>query len=333
MNFQFEHIEWLPLLALIPALLFIFFWALQRKKYVAKKIGNPVLVKELSRNYSPANFIAKFVFLLLAMSTILLAFLNLRKPGSSANIKRAGVDVVIALDLSKSMLADDIKPNRLEKARQFLYRLMDELSDDRIGLVFFAGHAYLQMPLTTDHSVARIYIQNASPDAVPTQGTVVAEALQRANDAFNSKERKFKSVILITDGEDHDQQAQALGASLAENGVMVNTIGIGSVEGSPIMDPLTDTYKKDLQGQTVISKLNETLLQQLAASTKGVYVRLDDVADAVSKVRAQLDTIEKSPLEDAAFKEYNTYYYYFVAIGLLLLILELLWPERKWRIA
>jgi Ca-activated chloride channel homolog len=333
LNFEFEHIDFLPALAIIPTLLFLFIWILQGKKSIAKKIGNPQLVKELSKNYSPANFIIKFVFVLLALAAIVLGVLNMRKPGQSANLKRAGVDVVIALDVSKSMLADDSKPNRLEKARQFVYKLLDELKDDRIGLVLFAGRAYLQMPLTTDHSAARIYVQNASPDAVPTQGTIVSEALRMSNSAFNSRERKFKSIVLITDGEDHDPEAQTLGASLAQNGVMVNTIGIGSPEGSPIMDPATDSYKTDPQGQTVISKLNETLLQDLANTTKGVYVRLDNVVAAVTRIREQLDTIEKTSLEDATFRDYDTFYFWFIGAALLLLVIEIMWPERKWKLA
>lgn len=332
MKFGFEHIEYLPALAIIPALLFIFIWIVRQKKTIAKKIGNPTLVKELARSYSPVNFIAKFLMLMLATAAIVIALINPQTPGASANVKRAGVDVVIALDVSRSMTAEDIKPSRLEKARQFIYKLLDELKDDRIGLVFFAGRSYLQMPLTTDHSAARIYIQNASPDAIPTQGTVFSEALRMSNSAFNSKERKFKAIVMISDGEDHDAEAQSMGPSLAANGIMVNTVGIGSPEGTTIIDPSTDTYKKDAQGQTVVSRLNESLLKDLAGSTKGVYVRLDNnVASAVTAIKAQLDTIEKSPLEDSAFRDYDTYYFWFIGLALLLVVMEQLWPERKWK--
>lgn len=333
MKFEYEHIEFLPALVILPALVFIFIWIVQQKKAVAKQIGNPALVKDLTRSYSPVNFLLKFIFLLLAIAAIIVAAINIQTPGTSANVKRAGIDVVIALDVSKSMLAEDSKPNRLEKARQLIYKLLDELKDDRIALVFFAGRAYLQMPLTTDHGAARIYIQNASPDIVPTQGTVVGEALKMSNTAFNSKERKFKSIILITDGEDHDAEAQTLSASLAAKGVMVNTIGIGSPEGSMIMDPSTESYKKDAQGQTVVTRLNELLLQQLATETKGVYIRLDNVPEAVTKISAQLDTIEKTSLDDNSFKDYDTYYYWFIGLALLFIIAEFLWPERKWKIA
>lgn len=259
--------------------------------------------------------------------------MNLQKPGKSANLKRAGVDVMLAIDVSKSMLATDSKPNRLEKARQLVYKLLDELKDDRIGLVLFAGRAYLQMPLTTDHSAAKMYVQNAGPDAIPTQGTVFSEALNICNSGFNSKERKFKTIVLISDGEDHDPEALKLASSLGENGVMINTIGIGSPEGSNIIDPSTDTYKVDAQGQPVISKLNEPLLQQLASTTKGVYSRLDNVNETVKIIKSQISSIEKSPIDDASFRDYDSYFFWFIGAAILLLTIEQFWPERKWKIA
>lgn len=333
MKFSFQHIEFLPALAIIPALILLFFFVIRRKKYIAKKIGNPTLVKSLAANYSPANFFLKFLFLLLATTAIVLALMNLQKPGQSANVKRAGVDIMIALDVSKSMLATDAKPSRLEKARQLIYKLLDELKDDRIGLVLFAGRAYLQMPITTDHSAAKMYVQNANPDIIPTQGTIFSEALKVSNTGFNSKERKFKSVVLISDGEDHDPEALKVASSLAENGVMINTVGIGSPEGTNIIDPSTDTYKVDAQGQPVISKLNEPLLQQMAATTKGVYSRLDNIAETVKTLKDQINTIEKTSVDDASFRDYDSFYYWFAGAALLFLIIELIWPERKWKIA
>lgn len=333
MNFHFEYIELLPVLGIVPLLILLFIWAWYRKKSIARKIGDPSLIKDLTSSYSPKNYIIKFLLVVVAIIAIIAAVINPQKPGNNATVKRAGVDVMIAIDVSKSMLAEDAKPNRLEKARQFIYKLTDELKDDRIGLVVFAGHAYLQMPLTTDHSAARIYIQNASPDNVPTQGTVLGEALRMCNSAFNSKERKYKSIVLITDGEDHDAEAQTLATSLAANGVMINTVGIGSTEGLNIMDPATDSYKKDALGQPVVSKLNESLLQQIATASNGVYVRLDKITDAVQTIRTRLNTIEKSPLEDMAFRDYESYFYWLIGAALFLLIAEFFWPEKKWTLA
>ena len=333
MDLRFQHIEYLIALAAIPLLVILYGQVLFWKKNTIKKIGDPKLVQILIVNYSPLNFLLKFLFFTAAMAAVIFAAANLQQPGAMDNVQRKGVDVVIAMDVSKSMLAEDIKPNRLERARQLVYKLMDRLPDDRIGLVLFAGRAYLQMPLTTDHGAARMYIQQAGPDVVPTQGTVISEALRTSNAAFNSKERKFKSIILITDGEDHDPQAVPLAQQMAEDGVMVNTIGIGSAEGAPIMDPATNEYKKDETGNTVVSRLNETELQQLAGATKGVYVKLNDVEAAVNAISKQLNTIATSSLDDNAFRDYKSYFQWFLVIALLLLMVEFFFPERKLKAA
>lgn len=333
LNYRFQHLEYLVALATIPLIVVLYFQLLHWKKNTIKKIGDEKLVQALIANYSPINFLLKFMFFALGLAAVIVAAANLQKPGAMDNIQRKGVDVVIAIDVSKSMLAEDIKPNRLERARQLVYKLMDQLPNDRVGLVLFAGRAYLQMPLTTDHGAARMYIQQAGPEVVPTQGTIISEALRASNSAFNSKERKFKSIVLITDGEDHDPQAVPLAQQLAQDGVMINTIGIGSAEGAPIMDPSTNEYKKDENGVTVVSRLNETLLQQLAGTTKGVYVKLNDVESAVTAVTKQLSTIESSSLDDNAFRDYKSYFQWFLAIAFAFLLIEFFLPERKLKAA
>jgi Ca-activated chloride channel family protein len=333
LNFRFQHIEYLIALATIPLLVVLYFQLLYWKKNTIKKIGDQRLVQALIVNYSPTNFLFKFLFFALALAAVIAASANLQKPGAMDNVQRKGVDVVIAIDVSKSMLAEDIKPNRLERARQLVYKLMEQLPNDRVGLVLFAGRAYLQMPLTTDHGATRMYIQQAGPEVVPTQGTIISEALRASNSAFNSKERKFKSIVLISDGEDHDPQAVPLAQQLAQDGVMINTIGIGSAEGAPIIDPATNENKKDANGNTVISKLNEAELQQLAAATKGVYVKLNDVDAAVNAITKQLSTIETSSLDDNAFRDYKSYFQWFLAIAFGLLMIEFFLPERKFKAA
>lgn len=330
--YQFQHIELMPALVAIPLLVFLFVVVLRWKKETIKKIGDNALVNQLIKGYSSHKFLAKFVLSALAVSFIILAMLNLQKPGTMDNIERKGVDVIIALDVSKSMLAEDSKPNRLEVAKQLVNKLMNQLQNDRIGLILFAGRAYMQMPLTTDHGAARMYVQNAGPEVVPTQGTVISEALRLSNAAFNSKEKKYKAVVLITDGEDHDPASLQVAQQLAENAIMINTVGIGSPEGAPIMDPLTNTYKKDPEGNTVISRLNEVQLQQLAQTTKGVYVRLSDSEQAVATIMQQLSTIEKTALEDSAFKDFKSYFQWFLGAAILLLLVEFFLPERKWNI-
>lgn len=330
---RFQYIEYLTGLAAIPLVIFLFWWTLRWKKKTIKKIGDEKLVRQLISNYSPFHFQLKFLLLAVGLAAIIVAAANLQKPGEMEQVQRKGVDVVIAMDVSKSMLADDIKPNRLERARQMVYKLMDQLPDDRIALVLFAGRAYMQMPLTTDHSAARMFVQQAGPDVVPAQGTVITDALRMSNTAFNSKERKFKSIILITDGEDHDPNAVQLAQQLAEDGVMINAVGVGSPDGAPIMDPVTNDYKKDQAGNTVISKLNEQELQQLAAATKGVYVRLADTEAVVTAMKKQLGTIEQTSMEDSAFKNFKNYFPWFLGLALFLIVLEFFFPERKWKTA
>jgi Ca-activated chloride channel family protein len=331
--YRFQHFEFFIGLALIPVLIAFFISVISWKKKRIKKIGDPLLVKELIKNYSPIKFYIKFFLVILALAGMVGATANLQKPGRMENVNRKGVDVMIALDVSKSMLADDIKPNRLERAKQLIYKLMDKMENDRIGLVLFAGRAYIQMPLTTDHGAAKMYIQNAGPETVPSQGTVIGEALKVANTAFNSKERKFKSIVLISDGEDHDPQALQLTKALAQNGVMINTVGIGSPEGVPLIDNTTKELRKDAQGNAIITKLNEPELRQLATETKGIYVHLEDAGDAADKIMAQLNTIEQTALGDDAFVDYLSYFQWFLAGAFLLLLIELFTSEIKYKIA
>ena len=329
MKIHFEHIEYLIALVAVPLFILLFLYLLRWKKSIEKKIGDPKLVKHLTRTYSPIRFNTKFGLILLALVSIILAAANLRKPGRGGNTSRKGVDIMMVLDVSKSMLADDYKPNRLERAKQLLTRLMDQLPDDRIGLVLFAGRAYMQMPLTTDHSAARLFLQSASPASVPTQGTVIGEALKMANSGFVGTEKKFKSVVLVSDGEDHDVEAATVAKTLSQAGVMINTVGIGSPQGSVIIDPETGVTKKDAEGNTVISKLNETILQQLSQTSNGIYVKLEDVDDAVRKIIAQIDTIDQKALNDVSDMNYKTFFQWFVGVSLLLLALDFFLPERK----
>jgi len=328
--YRFQHIEFLTGLILVPVLVVFFLNLLRWKRKRVKKIGDPVLVKELIKGFSPLKFFLKFSLIAIALAAIIGAAANLQKPGRMENVNRKGVDVMIALDVSKSMLAEDIKPNRLERAKQLVNKLMDKMENDRIGLVLFAGRAYVQMPLTTDHGAAKMYIQNAGPETVPSQGTVIGEALKMANTAFNSKERKFKSIVLISDGEDHDPEALQLTKALAGNGVMINTVGIGSPEGVPLIDNTTNELRKDAQGNAIITKLNETELKQLATDTKGIYVHLEDTGEAANQIMTQLNTIEQSALGDDAFVSYQSYFQWFLAAAFLLLLIEIFVPEKKY---
>ena len=263
------------------------------------------------------------------MSLGIIAVMNLRKPGAADNSNRKGIDLAIALDVSKSMLASDLSPNRLERAKQFIGKLMSEMPNDRIALVLFAGKAYLQMPLTVDHGAAQLFVSSASPDAVPQQGTVISDALNMSAKAFNSAERRFKAVVLISDGEDHDEDAVKTAKELAEQGVMINTIGIGSAEGSTITDPATGELKKDATGTTVISKLNEEPLKEIAKETNGIYIRLVSSDAAVVVLKQQLSQIESKAFSDVSQLNFTTYYMWFAAAMFIILLAENFIPERK----
>ena len=226
---RFQHTFYLLGLAAVPLLLLLYFFVIRWKRKTIRKIGDERLVKELIRTYSPQRYAVKFLLLVLAFALGVLALANLRKPGGVEKVNRNGVDIMIALDVSKSMLADDVKPNRLERAKQSVTRLIDKLGNDRVGIVLFAGRAYLQMPLTGDHGAAKMYLAAANTDVVPTQGTVISDALKMCYAAFNPKEKKYKAVVLISDGEDHDEGAIKTATQMAADGIINTPIGFGIV--------------------------------------------------------------------------------------------------------
>ncbi len=227
-----------------------------------------------------------------------LAAMNLRKPSGDDGILRKGIDIVFALDVSTSMLATDIAPNRLELARQFLSQMIRSMPENRIGLVLFAGKAYLQMPISGDHSAAQMFVANASPDLLPVKGTVLASALEESLKAFGEYEAKYKAVVLISDGEDHDEKALQVSKDMALRGLMVNTVGIGSPQGAFVPDTSGTPKLDPTTGKEVISKLNEAELQQIAANTRGVYVHLTNPSEAIKKISASLSQIDKKVTGD-----------------------------------
>lgn len=330
MNFQFFHKDFIWLFAAVGlfVILFILVWRWKRK--VTRRIGDKNLVKALIKTYSPGLFGLKFSLLSIAFAAGVVMVMDLRKPGDTEGINRKGIDVLIALDVSKSMLATDLAPNRLERAKQLISKFMTAMPNDRIGLVLFAGKAYLQMPLTTDHGAAGMFVSSASPDAVPQQGTVLSEAIRRSANAFNATERRFKAVVLISDGEDHDPEAVETAKELSAQGLMINTVGIGSPEGSYIPDAATGQNKVDpATGGSVISKLNEEELKQIAANTNGIYVRLQESDDAVRQLQQHLSQIESKAYGDVSLMNFKAYYWWFAAAMLFLLLVEYFIPETR----
>jgi Ca-activated chloride channel homolog len=327
-NVQFQHPQAFWLLALIPFLLLLFLFYQSWKKKAGKKIGDVFLVKELSKNHSGIKTVLKFLCIAIAFACGCIAVANPRIPDKDSGEVRKGIDVVIALDVSNSMRATDIAPDRLSRAKQFISKLIDNLQDDRVGLVVFAGYGYAQMPLTFDYGSARLYVAAADPSNISAQGTSIGDAFDKSNILFGKESERFKSIILITDGETHDENAIDKLKDLVAKGVMVNTIGIGSPEGSTIKDS-SGNLKTDASGQPVVSKLNEQILQQIAQGTNGIYVHLQSSDAAVKQVMNQYLQIEKKALGDTSLYTYETYYTWLALPMLLLLITETFLPDRK----
>ena len=314
---------------LIPFFGILYLLYIAWKRRITRRIGDEKLVRALYKNYSPRKATLKFVLLSLAFALGCLTLANPRVQDESSPETRKGIDIVIALDVSNSMLAEDLPPSRMARARQFIGRLVEGLKNDRIALIVFAGNAYMQMPLTFDYAAARLYVSAAHPSMISTQGTSISDALEKSGLVFGEENERFKSIILITDGESHDENAAEGAKELAQQGVMVNTIGIGSPEGTTIMDTATKEARRDETGQVVISKLNEPLLRDIAAATNGTYVHLQSAEEAVKTVMGQYVNIEKKALGDTSLFNYETYYMWVALPLLLLLLVEFFIPYRK----
>ena len=326
---RFQHTEYLWFLALMPALAGLFAYAIYRKKKAAKQLGDPVLVQLLSRNYNPRAYLVKFILIAVAIGLFVVTIANLRSPVGSEKVSRSGIDVMIALDVSKSMLARDIKPTRLDRARQVLSRLVDRLTNDRVGIVVFAGKAYLQMPLTADHAAAKMYLSAASTESVPTQGTVIGSALKMCYSSFNTQEKKYKAIVLVSDGEDHDEEAVRLAKQMSQEGVVIYTVGIGSPQGVTLLDETTNQPKTDAQGNPVISRLNEEELRQIAQEANGQYILFQNTDAVVDVITKQLAGMDQRNVSDDSLINYKSWFQYFLLAILLLLLAESFIPENR----
>jgi len=325
---RFQYISWFLALLALPVFGLLYYAAVSWKKKTAAKIGDLHLVKAMTGNYAPRRFAAKFMLACLAFAACVFALANLRSPSGMEKVNRNGIDVMIALDVSKSMLAQDISPTRLDRAKQLLGKLIDRLANDRIGIVLFAGRAYLQMPLTGDHSAAKMFLSAASPESVPTQGTVLADALQMCRSAFSTREKKYKAVILISDGEDHDEGAVALASKMAEEGIVINTIGIGSPSGAEIFEPGTHEPKKDEQGNVVITKLNEKELKSIAEKGNGTYQLYTNTDQVSGNLEASLGSMDQRSIKEDSLVNYRHYFPWFLSLALALLMIELVISEQ-----
>lgn len=323
---RFQHISHLFALGLIPVLLVLFIWMVYWRRSRLLKLGESRLIHEQVRGYIPGRNTLKFILAAIALAAVVIGWANLQMGAGMEKVQRKGVDVVIALDVSKSMLAQDIQPDRLTRAKQLVMRMIDKMQNDRVALVIFAGRAYLQVPLTIDYGAMKMMLQNVKPSLVPTQGTVISEAIDLAKQSFSQKEKKYKSLIIISDGEDHDEHAVAKIKEAAESGIIVHTVGIGSPQGTTLYDPETRAVKLDENGNPVISKLNEDELRSLAAAGHGTYTLLRNTDDAADKLVEEIDGMEQKSLGAMVFSDYNSYFQWFLLGGFILLLVEWILP-------
>lgn len=324
---RFQHSEYLYALVLLIVIGLVFAAVWQWKRRTIRKIGDKNLVAQLFSGYSPRRFNLKFWLLFIAFAFIVIGAANLQMGSKMEKITRKGVDVMIALDLSNSMLAKDVQPSRMDRAKQLVNRLLDKMTNDRVGLVVFAGNAYLQMPLTVDYSAARMYLESSNPGMLPTQGTAIDKAIEMCEQSFNQKERKHKAIILISDGEGWDDDAIQMAKKAHDNGIVVNAVSVGTEQGAPIIDPQTGDYMKDDKGNLVITKMDDKLLRGVASAGNGIYAHLDNTDAVTANLLHQLDTMQKKEFGENIFTDYDSYFQYFLAIGLVLLLLDFFIPE------
>lgn len=329
--FRFAHIYYFYLLAVIPVFILLLVVLLVWKKRTLAKYGDWQVIRQLIPDYAPGKTIVKFLLLITALASLIVALADPQTGSKLEKVKRKGIDLMICLDVSNSMMAQDIKPNRLERAKQSIMRLIDNLEGDRIGLIVFAGKAYTQLPITTDYAAAKMFISTINTGIVPTQGTAIAEAIEVAANGFGESKHN-KAIIVITDGEDHEGSVLEQAEAAVKNNITIYTIGMGLPEGAPIPEysgNVQTGYKKDRDGQTVMSKLDETLLQRIASVGKGMYVRATTTETGLTKIFDDISKIEKSEIEEKQFSDYEDRFQYFVAIAIFLLILDLFVFERR----
>jgi len=328
---RLENIEYLHLFWVIGGMVVLFWLGMRWKKRSLKRYGDMSVYKSLVPRMSFARPRFKFILFIVATAFLIMGIVNPQIGSKLKEAERKGVDLMIALDVSNSMNARDIKPSRLDRAKKAISKLIDRLSGDRIGIIVFAGQAYTQLPITTDYSAAKLFLSNVDSDIVPTQGTSIGNAIDLAMDSFTDNDHS-KAIIVITDGENHQQDALEKAKEAKNKGIMVHTIGMGLPNGAPIpvyKNGQMQGFKKDNQGNTVVSKLNEQLLSQLADAGSGKYVRANNTKAGLNAIFDEINAMEKKKFETKTYADYEDRFQYFLAVSLLLFIIEAIMVNRK----
>jgi len=320
------------LLLSIPVLILLFLGVWVWKKTTQKKFADPALLKKLSPDQSIFKSILKIILISLALGCMVIALVNPKIGTKLETVKREGVDVVFAIDVSKSMLAEDIAPNRLEKSKQLITQIINNLASDRIGIIAYAASAFPQLPITTDYASGKMFLQAMNTDMLSSQGTAIYDAIELAKTYYNDEEQTNRVLFLVSDGEDHQGNVNAIAEEAAKEGIKIFTIGVGLEKGGPIpikRNGVVQRYKKDNQGNTVITKLNKTTLKEIADKANGVYIEGRNTAKVVEEVTTILQNMDKKEFEAKQFADFKDQFQWFLGIGLFLLFLDVLLLERK----
>jgi Ca-activated chloride channel family protein len=331
-SFRFAHPEYFYFLLVIPVFIIVFVLARIDRRRSLQKFGSSSILEQLMPNVSSGRPLIKFVVWMLALFFIITAIAQPQFGSKLKTEKRKGVELVIALDVSNSMLAEDIKPNRLERAKRAISKLTERLVDDKIGLIVFAGEAYTQLPVTVDYASAKLFLNSIDTDIVPVQGTAIGAAINLGIRSFSPDFEGNKAIIVITDGENHEDDAVGMAEKAAENGIIVHAIGMGLPQGAPIPVLLPGgqrDYRKGEDGNTVVTKLNEEMLSKISAAGGGTYVRANNAQVGLSSLFNEIEKMEEAELESRIYSEYEDQFPIFIALGLLLIFIDFLILERK----
>ncbi len=329
--FRFGNPEYLYLLLLLPVMILLFIVNEIRKRRARRRLGEERLVSTLMPEVSDSRTAIKFLFLIIASLAGIIMLARPQFGSKIEDVKKQGVEVIIALDVSNSMLSEDIQPDRLTRAKQAISRLVDNLENDKIGLIVFAGDAYTQIPITTDYVSAKMFLSTISPQMVPKQGTAIGAAINLGIRSFSPGEGQSRALIIITDGENHEDDPVAAAEDAAKAGIVIFTIGIGSTEGVPVPVTVNGTkeYLKDARGNTVISRLDEDILKKIAQAANGTYVRASNTNIGLDQIYGDIKKMKKQEMESTQYTEYNDQFQIFAAIALFLLIADFVIMERK----
>lgn len=327
--FRFASPQYLYLLLVLVALAAIHYYIIYKKKRQVKRFGDPELTKQLFLGVSRWRPELKFWLAMAALASFIVA---LARPQFGTRLdtrERVGIEAIIALDVSNSMLAEDVKPNRLEKAKMMVSNMVDGMKDDKIGLIVFAGQAFVQLPITSDYVSAKMFLETISPSMMSVQGTDVAEAINLSMRSFTQQEDVSRAIFVITDGEDNEARGVEAAKQAASKGIRVYVLGIGNPGGAPIPIPGTGQYIIDDEGNTVISKLSEEMCREIATAGNGSYIYVDNSSSAQKKLSEQVDRLAKAKMESQIYSEYDEQFQGFILIGLVLLLLDVFLLERE----